>query len=331
MSILKLLSNQGFISYNKIIARRLGVNEAILIGELCSIQDYFRTEEFYIIQERISNDTALSLKQIRTTLSNLEEKGIITISKKGIPCKNFYRINTKLLEKIIEEGENIICEEKPENTEADAQSALQEVPKGNILELQKVTASDDKRECLLNNKNTDIRIHNKNTEIKSLPERNNGELQKILFKIINEHNAEAETKNKMAIPKDVFQFACKNVSQLLDTVGKEESIETIAKALENFLYVSNCDTWKNSFTWNDFVRHYNEYTPDFYSIEKYLNPEPDFSQDMTKRVDNAFFFSHKDNPEFKMELFRKHIPEWKAAGRPDGKAYYKLQKKWEEE
>ena len=32
----ELLSNTGYIMYNKALARVLGVNEAIMVGELCA-------------------------------------------------------------------------------------------------------------------------------------------------------------------------------------------------------------------------------------------------------------------------------------------------------
>ena len=168
MTVLKLISNKGFISYNKVIAKRLGVNEAILLGELCSIFDYFHYNEFYINQERISNDTALSIKQIRTSMSTLVEAGVVTVTKKGQPCKNWYYINEDAITAILESAED---EEVPEENYGYeeqpfvqfAQKVELDVPKGNNKMCQKVTSSSDKREALLINNNTNKNTDNNNT------------------------------------------------------------------------------------------------------------------------------------------------------------------------
>ena len=99
MSILKLLSTNGFISYNKTVAKLLGVHEAILLGELCSIGDLYNYNEFFFERDKIINDTALSDSQIRNATKTLVEYELVTVVKKGIPCKYYYTLNEqKILE-----------------------------------------------------------------------------------------------------------------------------------------------------------------------------------------------------------------------------------------
>lgn len=93
MSLLKLLSTNGFISYNKTVANQLGVHEAILLGELCSIGDLYNYNEFYFERSKIINDTALSDSQIRNATKTLVDYGLIGVTKKGIPCKYYYTLN----------------------------------------------------------------------------------------------------------------------------------------------------------------------------------------------------------------------------------------------
>lgn len=157
MTVLKLLSNQGFISYNKIIAREYGVAEAIVLGELCSIFSQFKYNEFYFNQNKISNDTALSVKQIRAALYTLATAGIITITKKGIPCKNWYYINEDVLINVLEnakEPEEIDSEEPDVPKVPDCVPAQQDVPNLPNWERKKVTTVCAKKEPLLNSKNT---------------------------------------------------------------------------------------------------------------------------------------------------------------------------------
>ena len=161
MTVLKLIANKGFISYNKTIARHLGVNEAILLGELCSIFDYFNYNEFYISQERIANDTALSVKQIRTSLLNLEKAGVITITKKGQPCKNWYFINEDVVTEILETTEETDEEPLEEDVQS-AQTGELDVPKVPNKIGKNVTTRCAKKEQLLINNNTDNNTSNNN-------------------------------------------------------------------------------------------------------------------------------------------------------------------------
>ena len=176
MTVLKLLSNQGFISYNKIIAREYGVAEAIVLGELCSIFAQFKYNEFYFNQNKISNDTALSVKQIRTALYTLATAGIITITKKGIPCKNWYYINEDVLINVLEnakEPEEIDSEEPYVPKVPDCVPAQQDVPNLPNWERKKVTTVCAKKEPLLNSKNTSKNTNSSSeTEFKSDTEKN---------------------------------------------------------------------------------------------------------------------------------------------------------------
>ena len=100
-NITKLLSNNGFISCNKHLARLIGLHEALIIGEFCSLYDLYNGVEFYCPSERLQHETCLSEKQIRNALLHLQAAGIISITKKGQPCKNYYTLHTDKLESVI--------------------------------------------------------------------------------------------------------------------------------------------------------------------------------------------------------------------------------------
>lgn len=159
MSVLKLLSNQGFISYNKLVARELGVYEAILLGELCSIFMQFNCNEFYFTQDKICNDTALSIKQIRCAIKTLEDKGFLTVTKKGVPCKNWYLLNKEVINNFftnIHEGQT-----------CNAEKSELDVPNLPNKENSNGASSEAKTDAQLNNntsKNTEVRIHNNNSK-----------------------------------------------------------------------------------------------------------------------------------------------------------------------
>lgn len=151
-----------------------------------------------------------------------------------------------------------------------------------------------------------------------------------LLNLIQKHN-NTTTKDRMVpVSKDLFTFSCKEMRELIAATGLYASRLTVQEALENYLKVCRSDTWMKSHTWSNFCKHYTDYTPEYFTLERYLNAEPQ-TDDASKKPENAFFFAHKDDPEFHVETFQAHIDDWKAEGRPDGAAYLELQNKWEAE
>lgn len=99
-----LLSGAGFIMYSKQAARLLGVNAAILLGELCAKHQYWleagRLEQegwFFCTREDIEADTALSAFQQREAVRVLVGCGVLDCRNHGVPSRRFYRINRQVL------------------------------------------------------------------------------------------------------------------------------------------------------------------------------------------------------------------------------------------
>ena len=105
MGILQLISTSNFITVNKDLIKELGLEEAILLGELASEYDYWSTRNeiedgyFYSTIENIEEKTTLTAYKQRKCLENLKNKGIIDIQIRGIPAKRYIKINE---EKVIE-------------------------------------------------------------------------------------------------------------------------------------------------------------------------------------------------------------------------------------
>ena len=158
----------------------------------------------------------------------------------------------------------------------------------------------------------------------------NKDLAGTLLNTIIAHNSMTEKDRKVPVSNNIFTFSCKEMRELIAATGPDESPARILNALQNFLKVCRSDTWMKSHTWSTFCKHYTDYTPEFFTLERYLNAEPQ-TDDASKKPENAFFFAHKDDPEFHVETFQAHIDDWKAEGRPDGADYLALQNKWEAE
>lgn len=105
MSILSILSADNFITVNRTLIKELGLEEAVIIGELASEHLYWESRDelqdgfFYSTIENVADRTGLTAYQQRTALNNLESAGLVEVRKMGMPAKRYIRINEdKLLE-----------------------------------------------------------------------------------------------------------------------------------------------------------------------------------------------------------------------------------------
>ena len=164
MSLLRLLGNNGFISYNKDVARNIGVYEAIVLGELCSIADFYNYSEFYFSQEKIENDTGLSVRQIRKAIETLVNYNFVTVTKKGQPCKNWYFLNEDAILNYLKQfsEKSQMCKNETSSCTETEQLEVQNLPN---KKCKKCTASCAETTPLLINNNTEVIIQSNNTNI----------------------------------------------------------------------------------------------------------------------------------------------------------------------
>lgn len=104
MNVLDLISNDNFITFSKPIAKKYGVNAAILLGAMCSWQKHFGGE-FFKSQESLKEETCLGIYQIKEAVKVLIDSGILTVTLKGMPFQNYYFISASKL------GENLLTSE----------------------------------------------------------------------------------------------------------------------------------------------------------------------------------------------------------------------------
>lgn len=96
MSILQLLSKKNYIAYNKALAKKIGVDEAILFGEMCSLTNVYG-DEFFCDQETLMEETCLTEYRVRNAIKTLQEVGLLKVERKGMPAKNYYTLNEDVL------------------------------------------------------------------------------------------------------------------------------------------------------------------------------------------------------------------------------------------
>lgn len=112
MNVLDLISSDNFITFSKPIAKKYGVNAAILLGAMCSWQKHFGGE-FFKSQESLKEETYLGIYQIKEAVKTLTDSGILTVTLKGMPFQNYYFISASKL------GENLLASEV-ETTQQDS-------------------------------------------------------------------------------------------------------------------------------------------------------------------------------------------------------------------
>lgn len=106
--LLSLLASDNYIIVNKDLIRVIGLEEAILFGELCSQYAHYKKENrlidnmFYCSSEKIEDRIGLSEYQQRKALQSLKNAGIISIELKGLPATKHFIINENRLFEILQ-------------------------------------------------------------------------------------------------------------------------------------------------------------------------------------------------------------------------------------
>jgi hypothetical protein len=110
-----LLSSSAFLIVNKQLAKQVGLKGAVLLADLISKEEYFIANGmtdgwFFNTEANIEKDTTLTSYQQRKVLKTLKKNEIIETKRKGIPAKQYFKINEANLLKILscEETEELV-------------------------------------------------------------------------------------------------------------------------------------------------------------------------------------------------------------------------------
>jgi hypothetical protein len=103
-----LLDKDGYITLNKLILKYLGIDAAIMYGELWSefifyYKNHMLTEDGYFFSkaENIEANTTLSPYKQREALKILKEKKLVKVDFRGVPAKNYFYIDTDVLDNFL--------------------------------------------------------------------------------------------------------------------------------------------------------------------------------------------------------------------------------------
>ena len=101
-----LLSSSAFLVLNKELARQVGLKEAVLLADLISKEEYFIANGmtdgwFFNTEANIEKDTTLTAYQQRKCLKELKKHQLIEVKRKGIPAKQYFKINEQQVIKLL--------------------------------------------------------------------------------------------------------------------------------------------------------------------------------------------------------------------------------------
>ena len=108
MNIYELLSRDNFITVNKILMKKVGMECAVLLSELCYRRQYLDRADklqedgyFYATVESVEDATTLSEHLQRKHLNTLQSMGIVKFERRGLPSKRFIYIDEQALNELL--------------------------------------------------------------------------------------------------------------------------------------------------------------------------------------------------------------------------------------
>lgn len=101
----QVLSQDSFWIVNKKLSKEIGMAETLLFSELLFARKKFGFE-FYITVEDLEIELGMSRAVRRGAMQKLQTLGILTVEKKGIPCRNHYTIHDEIVAEILSRGKN---------------------------------------------------------------------------------------------------------------------------------------------------------------------------------------------------------------------------------
>jgi len=147
-----LLSSSAFLIVNKQLAKQVGLKGAVLLADLISKEEYFIANGmtdgwFFNTEANIERDTTLTSYQQRKVLKSLKKYQIIETKRKGIPAKQYFKINEANLLKILscEETEELVVKKLNDLSETN----LTTINKNKEIKITNNTISNRRDEFVL--------------------------------------------------------------------------------------------------------------------------------------------------------------------------------------
>lgn len=102
MKLKQIIGNQAHWNLNKDLVKKIGLTETLVLQHFIDLSDsFFDNGWFYQQQDRICDDLSIKVDKLRDVISRLKRFGVISIERRGMPNKNYYKVNPEKVMEII--------------------------------------------------------------------------------------------------------------------------------------------------------------------------------------------------------------------------------------
>lgn len=93
-----LLREGNTITVNRVLAQKIGLNEAIVYSSLLAKDHYYSVRPgydgwFFSTEEDLQESTTLKRRAQTSAIKNLKGEGLISLSVRGMPARRYFKIN----------------------------------------------------------------------------------------------------------------------------------------------------------------------------------------------------------------------------------------------
>ena len=219
MKIKSVLSQGAFWQINKSLAQKVGLEAALLLSDLIDRESYFDSRDmliningdnyFFVTSKQISDATTLSYRKQKSSITTLENEGMIKTFLRGVPAKLHFTI----------------CESKIWQS---VNTSISETIKLDLAETQ----NKNERNAKTINNNKEIIIHNNNII--------NKQKAKAYFDDLDINNLFIEFLDlRKSLKAKNTDRAISLVLKKLEGLSKETQKEMLEQSIEN--------SWKSVF------------------------------------------------------------------------------------
>ena len=111
----QLLSQGSWTAINKPLMKKIGLDCTYMFQYLLDLQDNVFDGEFFQQQDRIAEEFGWTVYKVQTVIKQLVGYGLMSVSRRGLPAKNFYSINDEQVVVILNNLTSILSSENLED------------------------------------------------------------------------------------------------------------------------------------------------------------------------------------------------------------------------
>lgn len=167
-------------------------------------------------------------------------------------------------------SEDCICQNEKWSRQNDKCNLQNEKSISQKVEMNIADINTDNKPNINTDIHTSVRVCEENKNLSNV-----GEIQKYTYNAIATHNAKSDVSRKIPISNSLMSFVQKEFRELISE--HRDSLGEVKSAVENYILVSESDTWKKFYSWRDLIKNFNSYTSEYFDIHKFVS-EPESSQ-----------------------------------------------------